>query len=256
MKQFARWLCGAILAAVVLVNPVLADPNADNMVAAAKGGDADTVKEGLAQGFDPNYKDRQGNSLLVHAAANSNADVVRVLLKGGADPMQRNKVGDDALNYGAIKGNLDIVQQMLKAGVPVNRKQGWQPLSYAVYGKSMEVFDYLMQQGADPNGNNPSQASALMIAAQQGQEEMVDRLLEAGADPTWTKGGESAVDWALKAGNTDIAEKVMAAQAKVGFGRSVVLAEPYEDPPEHELVTDAEKAMMPLSSSPQSSQKK
>jgi ankyrin repeat protein len=74
-----------------------------------------------------------------------------------------------------------------------------------------------------------------MYAAQQGQEEMVDRLLAAGADPTWTKGGESAVDWALKAQNTDIAEKIMKAQEKVGFGRSVVLNEAEDDedaPPE------------------------
>ena len=221
MKKIILCLTGVLLS----LN-LWAMPAADGMVAAAKGGDADTVKEGLAAGFDPNYKDKQGNSLLVHAAANSNANVVSVLLKGGADPLGRNKVGDDALNYGAIKGNLSIVKQMLDAGVPVNRKQGWQPLSYAVYGKNLEVFDYLMAKGADVNGNNPSQASALMIAAQQGQEEMVDRLLAAGADPTWTKGGESAVDWALQTGNTDIADKVMKAQAKVGFGRSQVLAEP------------------------------
>jgi len=225
MKNVLVALCGAIL-----ILAVWAAPAPDSMVAAAKNGDAETVREGLAAGFDPNYKDKQGNSLLVHAAANSNDNVVTVLLKGGADPLGRNKVGDDALNYGAIKGNLSIVRQMLDAGVPVNRKQGWQPLSYAVYGKNLEVFNYLMAKGADVNGNNPSQASALMIAAQQGQEEMVDRLLAAGADPTWTKGGESAVDWALQTGNTDIADKVMKAQAKVGFGRSQVLAEP--DPEE------------------------
>lgn len=224
MKKIVVCLCTLLLSL-----SAWAMPAADNMVAAAKAGDADTVTEGLAAGFDPNYKDKQGNSLLVHAAANSNANVVTVLLKGGADPLGRNKVGDDALNYGAIKGNLSIVQQMLDAGVPVNRKQGWQPLSYAVYGKNLEVFDYLMAKGADVNGNNPSQASALMIAAQQGQEDMVDRLLAAGADPTWTKGGESAVDWALQNGNTDIADKVMKAQAKVGFGRSQVLAEPEPD---------------------------
>ena len=69
-------------------------------------------------------------------------------------------------------------------------------------------------------------------------------------------GGDSAVDWALKTGNTDIADKVMKAQAQIGFGRSEVLAEPYEDPPEDELVTDAEKAMMPLSATPQPTQQR
>lgn len=224
MKKLTLWLCGMLLATTVW-----ATPSADTMVVAAKNGDADTVKEGLAEGFDPNYKDRQGNSLLVHAAANSNDNVVTVLLKGGADPKGHNKVGDDALLYGAIKGNLSIVKQMVAAGAPVNRKQGWQPLTYAVFGRSIDVFNYLMKQGADPNGNNPSTASALMYAAELGQEEMVDRLLDAGADPTWTKGGDSAVDWALKSGNTDIADKIMQAQAKVGFGRSVVLNEPEEE---------------------------
>lgn len=235
MKTLCIWLCGVLMAAAVW-----AAPNADSMVAAAKSGDAETVKEGLQAGFDPNYKDRQGNTLLIHAAANSNAEIVLVLLKGGADPLTRNKSGDDALNYGAIKGNLEIVQLMVKAGVPVNRKQGWQPLSYAVYGKNLEVFDFLMAKGADPNGNNPSQASALMIAAQQGQEEMADRLLKAGADPTWTKGGESAVDWALKTGNTDIAEKIMKAQAQVGFGRSSILAETPQDEDDAEPAPDDE----------------
>lgn len=224
MKRFLIFLCALLTATIVV-----AAPSADNMVAAAKGGDVETVKEGLQAGFDPNYKDRQGNSLLIHAAANSNADIVAVLLKGGADPAMQNKSGDDALNYGAIKGNLSIVKQMLKAGLPVNRKQGWQPLSYAIYGKSLDVFNYLMDQGADPNANNPSQASALMIAALEGQEEMAARLLKAGADPTWTKGGESAVDWALKHGNTDIADMVMKAQAQVGFGRSSILAEQPDD---------------------------
>ena len=224
MKRFLIFLCALLTATIVV-----AAPSADNMVAAAKGGDVETVKEGLQAGFDPNYKDRQGNSLLIHAAANSNADIVTVLLKGGADPAMQNKSGDDALNYGAIKGNLSIVKQMLKAGLPVNRKQGWQPLSYAIYGKSLDVFNYLMDQGADPNANNPSQASALMIAALEGQEEMAARLLKAGADPTWTKGGESAVDWALKHGNTDIADMVMKAQAQVGFGRSSILAEQPDD---------------------------
>lgn len=233
MKKWILLICSLVMASIAY-----AAVNADNMVAAAKGGDTETVREGLKAGFDPNYVDRQGNSLLIHAAANSNTDVVAVLLSSGANPAIQNRAGDDALNYGAIKGNLAIVQMMLKAGLPVNRKQGWQPLTYAVWGKNMELFDYLLSKGADPNANNPSLASALMFAAQQGQEAMVDRLLAAGADPTWTKGGESAVDWALQTGNTDIAEKIMKAQATVGFAKNAVLAEPDDSE-----LTDTEKAL-------------
>lgn len=205
---------------------VLAAPTADDMVMAAKKDDAATIKEGLNAGFDPNYKDKQGNSLLIHAAANVSAAAADALLKGGADPKMKNRSGDDALNYAALKGSLPIVQSLVNKGVPVTRPQGWQPLSYAVIGKQLDIFNFLMDRGADPNGNNPTQVSALMFAAQEGQEEMVDRLLAAGADPTWTRDNESAVDWALKAQNTDIAAKIMKAQARVGFSRSEVLKEP------------------------------
>ena len=226
-------LCGLLL--LLNASVLWAAPTADDMVIAAKKDDASTIQEGLKAGFDPNYKDRQGNSLLIHAAANVSDAAGLALLNGGADPKLKNRSGDDALNYAAIKGSLPMVKALVAKGVPVTRPQGWQPLTYAVVGKQQAIFNYLMDQGADPNGNNPTQVSALMYAAQEGQEEMVDRLLAAGADPTWTKGGESAVDWALKAQNTDIAAKIMKAQEKVGFGRSVVLNEPEDDedaPPE------------------------
>lgn len=226
-------LCGFML--LLNASILWAAPTADDMVIAAKKDDASTIQEGLKAGFDPNYKDRQGNSLLIHAAANVSDAAGLALLNGGADPKLKNRSGDDALNYAAIKGSLPMVKALVAKGVPVTRPQGWQPLTYAVVGKQQAIFNYLMDQGADPNGNNPTQVSALMYAAQEGQEEMVDRLLAAGADPTWTKGGESAVDWALKAQNTDIAAKIMKAQEKVGFGRSVVLNEPEDDedaPPE------------------------
>ncbi len=220
-----------VWALVLMLNAtwLFAAPTADDMVIAAKKDDATTIQEGLKSGFDPNYKDKQGNSLLIHAAANVSDSAAVALLNGGADPTLKNRSGDDALNYAAIKGSLPMVKALVAKGVPVTRPQGWQPLSYAVVGKQLAIFNYLMDQGADPNGNNPTQVSALMYAAREGQDEMVDRLLSAGADPTWTKGGESAVDWALKAQNTDIAEKIMKAQEKVGFGRSVVLHETEDD---------------------------
>ena len=220
-----------VIALVLMLNAtwLWAAPTADDMVIAAKKDDAATIQEGLKSGFDPNYKDKQGNSLLIHAAANVSDAAALALLNGGADPKLKNRSGDDALNYAAIKGSLPMVKALVAKGVPVTRPQGWQPLTYAVVGKQLPIFNYLMDQGADPNGNNPTQVSALMYAAREGQDEMVDRLLSAGADPTWTKGGESAVDWALKAQNTDIADKIMKAQEKVGFGRSVVLHEPEDD---------------------------
>lgn len=228
-----KTLCGCLL---VLSQLVWAAPTIDDMVMAAKKDDPATLREGLKAGFNPNYADKDGNTLLIHAAANMSPAAAGVLLQGGADPALRNKVGDDALNYAALKGSLPIVQQLLARGVPVTRRQGWQPLTYAVFGKQLPVFNVLMEKGAEPNAVNPNGATALMFAAEQGQEDMVDRLLAAGADPTWTRNGESAVDWALKTQNTDIAEKIMKAQAQVGLAHSEALKDPEEDMPDTDSV--------------------
>ena len=106
-----KTLCALML--ILASTFALAVPTADDMVMAAKNNDATTIQEGLKAGFDPNYKDRQGNSLLIHAAANSSEASADALLKGGADPALRNKSGDDALNYAAIKGNLPLVKGYL-----------------------------------------------------------------------------------------------------------------------------------------------
>ena len=211
-----------------------AAPTVDDMVMAAKKDDPATLREGLKSGFNPNYKDREGNTLLIHAAANSSPAAAALLLQGGADPALQNKVGDDALNYASLKGSLPIVQDLVAHGMPVTRRQGWQPLTYAVFGKHLSVFSFLMDQGAAPNAVNPNGATALMFAAEQGQEEMVDRLLAAGADPTWTRNGESAVDWALKSQNTDVAEKIMKAQAQIGLAHSEALKDSEDDPDDAE----------------------
>ena len=228
-----KTLCACLL---VLSQLAWAAPTIDDMVMAAKKDDPATLREGLKSGFNPNYADQDGNTLLIHAAANMSPAAAGVLLQGGADPALRNKVGDDALNYAALKGSLPIVQQLLARGVPVTRRQGWQPLTYAVFGKQLPVFNALMEKGAEPNAVNPNGATALMFAAEQGQEDMVDRLLAAGADPTWTRNGESAVDWALKTQNTDVAEKIMKAQAQVGLAHSEALKDSDDDTADTDVV--------------------
>lgn len=228
-----KTLCACLF---VLSQLAWAAPTIDDMVMAAKKDDPATLREGLKSGFNPNYADQDGNTLLIHAAANMSPAAAGVLLQGGADPALRNKVGDDALNYAALKGSLPIVQQLLARGVPVTRRQGWQPLTYAVFGKQLPVFNALMEKGAEPNAVNPNGATALMFAAEQGQEDMVDRLLAAGADPTWTRNGESAVDWALKTQNTDIAEKIMKAQAQVGLAHSEALKDSDDDTADTDVV--------------------
>ncbi|KAH3762474.1 ketosteroid isomerase [Pelomyxa schiedti] len=75
-----------------------------------------------------------------------------------------------------------------------------------VTSNNLVSVQQLLSMGADPNSRNPSGMTLLMIAAGRGYMQMVDLLLNAGADPTWldSRMGTTALHMACQGGNPDI----------------------------------------------------
>jgi ankyrin repeat protein len=69
----------------------------------------------------------------------------------------------------------------------------------------------LLSWGGDPDFRmEPKELTALMVAARDGNADLVDLLLKYGADPALTEGmGNSAVDWAEKGGHEKIAARLI-----------------------------------------------
>ncbi len=84
----------------------------------------------------------------------------------------------------AAYGNLDAVRAHVASGVPLDATEplyGQSPLAWAVIGGQQEVVDYLLEAGADPNARTRDENTALHTAAFFGRAEAAVRLLEAGA---------------------------------------------------------------------------
>jgi hypothetical protein len=64
--------------------------------------------------------------------------------------------------------------------------QGSTPLTAAAYHSEVEVAEYLVQRGAEPDYADKSGWTPLMWAAQDGDVEMIHCLCEAGAQPWYT----------------------------------------------------------------------
>lgn len=65
--------------------------------------------------------------------------------------------------------------------------------------RAREVIAILLDAGADPNARNDSGTTPLMLAAGNGDEEIIVRLIKAGADTTAIdNGGDTAADYAFK----------------------------------------------------------
>ena len=86
----------------------------------------------------------------------------------------------------AIKsGNRAAVAEMIDAGAELNQqdKQGWLPLNWAAGSGQLEIVELLLERGADPLATGRDLRTPQMIALAAGHAEVVKRLrrAEAGA---------------------------------------------------------------------------
>lgn len=98
-------------------------------------GALDVLKQGIRQGFDVNYQDDTGKTLLNSVVASNNIDLVRSLLAAGANPNVKLPNGQVPLHV-AMTSEIAplIIKELVKAGADVNAKdnRGYTPLMKAV----------------------------------------------------------------------------------------------------------------------------
>ena len=79
------------------------------------------------------------------------------------------------------------------------------------------VINFLLKRGLDVNARNERGDTALVIAARDGRDALVEILLNNGADPNLrTKAGYSALTIAKENGHANVAERLVAHGAKQG----------------------------------------
>lgn len=101
----------------------------------------------------------------------------------------RSERGDTPLNYAISKQSLITIRALVESGnANVSLPCRWSckrtPLQEAAEGGSMEIVEYLLEQGAQPNEAPATHAgaTALQLAAIKGYMGIAARLIEAGAD--------------------------------------------------------------------------
>ncbi|MDE0506064.1 MAG: ankyrin repeat domain-containing protein, partial [Candidatus Poribacteria bacterium] len=93
----------------------------DDMCAAVRRGDIETVKVLLAKGADTNTGDSQfGVSPLSWAALLGQTDIAELLIRNDADVNARNRDGGTALHGAAFLGHADMAELLVRKGADVN----------------------------------------------------------------------------------------------------------------------------------------
>jgi ankyrin repeat protein len=122
---------------------------------AARSSKVDAVKSLAAAGADVNAKESwSGQTALMWAAANGDSQMVSALLELGADLRARSNGGTSPFAFAVRKGDMRTVQAMIAGGADVNEKRSGDsatPLLIAIINGHADVVDLLLDKGADPN---------------------------------------------------------------------------------------------------------
>lgn len=165
----------------------------------------------LASGAEVNQTNVMGQTALMSAAERGHLDALRLLSGANANLDVQDLLGQSAIAYAkkseqaaaieflqqtalereqaiaflraVTQGNLEAVQQWLAAGMSANtRVARMSALTQAAAQGEVEIAQRLIEAGADINYQfHPSDPTPLLHAAYRGQAEMVALLLEAGA---------------------------------------------------------------------------
>jgi len=158
---------------------------------------------------------RGRSNSVAFAAAHGTADDVRTSLeKQPQSVYERDDQGFTPLHHAAAAGRKDNAELLLAAGAEINAADriGLHPLEWAAFAGRLPVVEFLVEKGgADLD-------TALFLAAQQGQNNIVRFLLEHGASPdAHYNGTVTALHVAARQGNTELARLLLTHGAHPNF---------------------------------------
>jgi hypothetical protein len=202
---------------------------AASLLESARIGDLAAVRDLLSRRAPVDAADRRGLTPLMWAAAGGHPEVVRQLLDSGAAVDRRASDGSTALTIAAANGFIDIVRALVLKGADVTAAKGGvkarqlaaerghadvatlldqaEALGRRLLQAANEGHDMVVRQvlamGAPVNMPDERGATALMIAARNGDLGILQALLSRGADASARdREGRTVFEWAEPSSST------------------------------------------------------
>ncbi len=148
------------------------------LVEAARAGNAQKVKDLLQKGADANAKNHEGTTALMFAAYQGSQEMIEALIEKGADVNAKDNEGSTALMAASLGGDLSGVEALLEKGADINaqNERGFTSLMWASHDGHIEIVRVLLNKGADAELKNDWGYTASTLAAMKGHTEITALL--------------------------------------------------------------------------------
>ncbi|XP_015164397.1 ankyrin-1-like isoform X1 [Solanum tuberosum] len=192
------------------------------VLCAAREGHTATVQYLIEKGADPATPSTSG-AALHNAAGNGHIELVKLLLSKGVDVDLQSDAGTP-LMWAAGLGQEDAVKVLLEHHANFDAQTGDDnmcPLGSAVAANSLPCVELLVKAGANVNvktgeATRYGETTPLLIAAHNGNAEIVNCLLQAGADPNAAdEDGNKPIHVAATRGNRAAVEALLAVTPQI-----------------------------------------
>ena len=152
---------------------------------AARQKHPDVVKVLIDAGADIEAQDNDGYSPLFLPSISGGVDTVKVLLRAGADVRATDTTGNTCLMFAAHHGHIETVRTLLcmpEVGLDNPGEHGSTALHDAACQGHPDVLQALLDAGADTEAKDAEGRSVLLVASSTHEVKSVKVLVEAGAE--------------------------------------------------------------------------
>ena len=210
----------SLLLAVLAAATVLRAAGSDAVVAdAAEKMDRAAIRTLLRQHANVNAPQVDGMTALHWATYQDDVDTAELLIRAGANARAANRYGVTPLSLACTNGNGDLVELLLKAGAYPNAALpgGETPLMTAARVGSLAAVKSLLARGATVDARDERRGqTALMWAAAEGHADVVQTLIELGADARLRlSSGFTPLLFAVREGHSSVVRVLLKAGADV-----------------------------------------